>query len=71
MVLRPLVLAMNQWVADESALPPASVYPRIADGDLVAWDAVGFPELPASASRPSRTWRIARSTARRSGPRAS
>ena len=44
--LRPLVLAMNGWVGDETALPPASVYPRIADGDLVAWDAVGFPELP-------------------------
>ena len=44
--LRPLLLAMERWVGDESALPPASVYPRIADGDLVAWDAVGFPELP-------------------------
>ena len=44
--LRPLLLAMDRWTADEAALPPASVYPRIADGDLVAWDAVGFPELP-------------------------
>ena len=44
--LRPLLLAMDRWTADEDALPPASVYPRIADGDLVAWDAVGFPELP-------------------------
>ena len=44
--LRPLLLAMDRWTADETALPPASVYPRIADGDLVAPDALGFPDLP-------------------------
>ena len=44
--LRPLLLAMDRWAADESALPPSSVYPRIADGDLVAPGALGFPDLP-------------------------
>ena len=44
--LRPLLLAMDRWAADESALPPPSVYPRIADGDLVAPGALGFPDLP-------------------------
>ena len=44
--LRPLLLAMDRWTADGTALPPASVYPRIADGDLVAPDALAFPDLP-------------------------
>ena len=44
--LRPLLLAMDRWTADETALPPASVYPRVADGDLVAPDALDFPDLP-------------------------
>ena len=44
--LRPLVLAMNRWVADDSALPPDSIYPRIADNDLVPPDELDFPDLP-------------------------
>ena len=43
--LRSLVLAMNDWVADGTE-PPASVYPRIADGDLVPPTQLRFPELP-------------------------
>ncbi len=44
--LRSLVLAMDRWIDDDAAAPPASIYPRIADGDLVAPDALGFPDLP-------------------------
>ena len=44
--LRSLVLAMDGWIDDDAASPPASIYPRIADGDLVAPDAIGFPDLP-------------------------
>ena len=43
--LRSLVLAMNDWVTDGTE-PPASVYPRIADGDLVPPAQLRFPELP-------------------------
>ena len=43
--LRRLVLAMNNWVTEGSA-PPASVYPRIADGDLVPPVQLRFPEIP-------------------------
>ena len=44
--IRPLLLAMDRWVDDDAALPPASVYPRIVDGDLVAPEALRFPDLP-------------------------
>ena len=44
--LRSLVLAMDGWIDDDAASPPASIYPRIADGDLVAPDVIGFPDLP-------------------------
>ena len=43
--LRSLVLAMDSWITDGSA-PPASIYPRIADGDLVPPDQLNFPTLP-------------------------
>ncbi len=43
--LRSLVLAMNAWVTDGST-PPESVYPRVADGDLVPPAQLRFPELP-------------------------
>ena len=33
--LRPLLLAMERWTAEDSAVPPPSVYPRVANGDLV------------------------------------
>ena len=44
--LRSLVLAMDGWIDDDAASPPASIYPRIADGDLVAPGVIGFPDLP-------------------------
>ena len=44
--LRSLLLAMDRWVADDAALPPVSVYPRIADDDLVRPTDLRFPELP-------------------------
>lgn len=44
--LRPLLLAMDRWIDDEADAPPASVYPRIDVGDLVAPADLGFPELP-------------------------
>ena len=44
--LRPLLLAMDRWIDDDSAAPPASVFPRIADDDLVLPENLGFPELP-------------------------
>lgn len=40
--LRALLLAMNRWIA-EGTLPPASRYPRIADGNLVRRQALRFP----------------------------
>jgi len=43
--LRSLVIAMNAWVTDGTT-PPPSVYPRVADGDLVAREALQFPEIP-------------------------
>ena len=44
--LRPLVLAMDHWIDDDTAAPPASVFPRIADDDLVLPENLGFPQLP-------------------------
>lgn len=45
--LRALLVAMDRAVRD-GALPPASVYPRFANGTLTAWDQVstGFPQIP-------------------------
>ena len=44
--LRPLLLAMDRWIDDDAAVPPSSVYPRVADDDLVLPETLGFPELP-------------------------
>ena len=44
--LRSLLLAMDRWVGDDAALPPLSVYPRIADDDLVRPADLRFPDLP-------------------------
>jgi alpha/beta hydrolase family protein len=59
-VLRPLILALDRWVRD-GIEPPASTYPRIADGTLVSVAAYRetFPHipglrLPESNLRPSR-----------------
>jgi len=44
--MRSLLMAMNRWVTDGAA-PPASAYPRIDQGTLVAPDQLRFPKLPA------------------------
>ena len=44
--LRPLLLAMDRWTAEDGALPPPSVYPRIAGDDLVTPAELRFPDLP-------------------------
>ncbi len=45
--LRALLLALDQWVKND-VTPPPSVYPRFAEGTLVAPTAktTGFPEFP-------------------------
>ena len=43
--MKALLLAMDRWTAN-GTLPPASRYPRIADGTLVAPDRLRFPKLP-------------------------
>lgn len=47
-LLRPLVVALDEWVRDDVE-PPASRVPRIRDGTLVPSDreSTGFPEIPA------------------------
>lgn len=44
-LLRALVRALDEWVARDIA-PPASRYPRIADGTLVPPERAGWPALP-------------------------
>ncbi len=43
--LRSLLLKLDAWVAD-NVLPPASVYPTLADGSLVPRSQLRFPALP-------------------------
>ncbi|MSQ96510.1 MAG: hypothetical protein EXR98_18435 [Gemmataceae bacterium] len=45
--LRGLLVALDDWVREDTA-PPASIYPRLSDGTLVAWTAktTGFPKIP-------------------------
>jgi hypothetical protein len=43
--VRALFRALDRWVVDEVA-PPASTYPRIADGTLTAPDRAGWPAVP-------------------------
>jgi Alpha/beta hydrolase domain len=45
--LRALLLALDRWVKT-NAPPPASVYPRIADGTLVPAEALKWPQIPGS-----------------------
>jgi hypothetical protein len=47
--LRALLLSMERWIKDDVA-PPASRYPKLADGTLVAASAVAFPRLPGVRS---------------------
>jgi hypothetical protein len=46
-LLRGLLTALDEWVREDKA-PPASIYPRLADGTLVAptREATGFPKIP-------------------------
>lgn len=44
-IMRALLTAMEQWLTDDT-VPPASVHPTIADGNLVAAARVRFPVLP-------------------------
>jgi Alpha/beta hydrolase domain len=46
-LLRGLLTALDEWVHEDKA-PPASIYPRLADGTLVAptATATGFPKIP-------------------------
>lgn len=43
--VKPLLLAMDRWIADGTA-PPPSRYPRLDEGTLVAPDRLRFPKLP-------------------------
>ncbi len=43
--MRSLLLAMNRWTTDGTP-PPPSVYPRLADAELVTPEALRFPRLP-------------------------
>ena len=43
--MRALLKALDRWVADDVA-PPASRYPRIADGTLVHAEDLAFPAIP-------------------------
>ena len=43
--MRSLLLKLDAWVAD-NVLPPASVYPTLADGSLVPPSQLRFPALP-------------------------
>jgi hypothetical protein len=52
--MRPLLLSMDRWIAG-AGLPPASRYPRIADGALVPLERFAFPELPGVA-RPTQLY---------------
>jgi hypothetical protein len=47
--MRALILALTDWVTKNTA-PPASVYPRLDQGDLVRPDhaAMGFPLIPGA-----------------------
>ncbi|HEY8069517.1 MAG TPA: alpha/beta hydrolase domain-containing protein [Burkholderiales bacterium] len=47
--MRALVLALDRWVKT-GAPPPASVYPRIADGTLVPASSLKWPAIPASGT---------------------
>ncbi|MGQ0732136.1 MAG: alpha/beta hydrolase domain-containing protein [Acidobacteriota bacterium] len=44
--MRALLMAMHGWINDGTE-PPASAYPRVADGTLVTPDKLAFPALPA------------------------
>jgi hypothetical protein len=57
-VMRSLLLSMNRWITDGTP-PPASRYPLISDGMLVAPEKLAFPKVPAInvATTPHRAYR--------------
>jgi hypothetical protein len=56
--MRSLLIAMQRWIAEDRA-PPPSVFPRIANGELVLPKNVNFPTIPG-ASFPTRIHRVFR-----------
>ena len=52
--LRALILALDRWVKG-GAPPPASVYPKLADGTLVPDSALKWPAIPGPGSMPAFT----------------
>jgi len=50
--LRALILALDRWVKG-GAPPPASVYPKLADGTLVPASALKWPAIPGPGSMPA------------------
>src|SRR4051812_23259365 len=44
-IVRALFRALDRWVVEDT-IPPASAYPRIADGTLTRPDAAGWPAVP-------------------------
>ncbi len=57
--LRALLVALDGWVKD-GAEPPASRYPKIADGTLTKLSAVAFPKVPGVAfpTRIQQAWHV-------------
>ncbi len=51
-VLRALLTALDRWVIDDNAAPPASRHPRLDDGSLVPVEAFQsqFPDIPGVAA---------------------
>jgi len=43
--VRALFRALDRWVVEDT-LPPASAYPRLADGTLTSPDRAGWPSIP-------------------------
>lgn len=59
LAMRALLAALNRWVKDGTE-PPPSLYPRIADDNLVSVQALQFPKIPGIAvpSRPQKAYRV-------------
>ncbi|HEY6507758.1 MAG TPA: alpha/beta hydrolase domain-containing protein, partial [Vicinamibacterales bacterium] len=57
--LRALLIAMDEWLASATP-PPASRYPSLARGELVARESVRFPAMPSMALPPYMpgVWRL-------------
>lgn len=58
-VVRALFRALDRWIV-EGVEPPASRYPMLGDGTLVATDAPGWPSIPGylRPSSPMTTYRL-------------